>query len=77
MAPKRYVDEEHMLIHRENSEERGGAASPRASGTVDEAQSEQQMVLIAWKWKSKTKLIITSLGASHSTPTLFYPVLLV
>lgn len=38
-----------MLIHRDNPEERGQAASQLVIGDVDEAQSGQQMALIAWK----------------------------
>lgn len=47
MGGKREVDEEHMLIHRDNPEERGRAASQLVIGTVDEAQSGRQMALIA------------------------------
>lgn len=49
MGRKRKFDEEHMLIHRDNPEERGRAASRLVIGTVDEAQSERQMAEIAWK----------------------------
>lgn len=58
----REVDEEHMLIHRDNSEERGRAASPLVTGTVDEAQSECQMAVI---WGS-----LSPLSASRGTSTL-------
>ena len=46
MCRKRRVDEEHMLIHRDSSEERERADSQLVTGTADEAQSEQQMALI-------------------------------
>lgn len=46
---KREVDEEHMLIHRDNPVERGRAASQLVIGTVDEAHSGRQMALMAWK----------------------------
>lgn len=42
---ERGVDEEH----RDNPEERGRAANKLVTGTGNEAQSEQQMALIAWK----------------------------
>lgn len=40
ISGKREDDEEHMLIHRDNPEERGRAASQLVTGAVDEAQSE-------------------------------------
>lgn len=44
---KKEVDEEHMLIHRDNPVERGRAASQLVTGTVDEAHLGRQMALIA------------------------------
>lgn len=40
ISGKREDDEEHMLIHRDNPEERGRAASQLVTSAVDEAQSE-------------------------------------
>lgn len=51
MGRKRDADEEHMLIHRDNPEGGGRAASQLVTGTVDEKQSEQQMALIEWNCK--------------------------
>lgn len=62
-----------MLIHRDNPEERGRAASQLVIGTVDEAQSGQQMALIAWKcWEGGIcgrlrQASLSPLSASHST----------
>lgn len=49
MGRKREVNEKHMLIQRDNSEERERAARQLVPSTVDEAQSERQMALIACK----------------------------
>lgn len=60
-----------MLIHRDNPEERGQAARQLVIGDVDEAQSGQQMALIAWKvwggggWARQASL--SPLSASHCT----------
>lgn len=91
MDTNREVDEEHMLIHWDDPEERGKIASlpdiQTVSGTVDEAWSQQQMALIAWKYwgggqKGGSEGVrqgsLSLLPASHGTSTLpFYPVLLV
>lgn len=80
MSRKAEVDEEHMLICGDNPEERTRAASQLVAGTVDEAQSEQQMALTVWKcwggggmWKAKTRLIITSLYHMAHQPSLPSP----
>ena len=41
MDTKSIVDEEHMLIHRDNPEERGRVSNQLVAGTVAEAQSKQ------------------------------------
>lgn len=74
MGRKREADEEHMLIHRDNPEGRGRAASQLVTGTVDEKQSEQQMALIEWNCKEGVggggtvrQGSLSHLSASHGT----------
>lgn len=84
MGREREVDEEHMLIQRDNPEERRRAASQIFTGTVDGAQLGWQMAQIAWKclggvrrvWSAKTRLIITSLCITWhiSSPSPLSPI---
>lgn len=75
MRRKGEVDEKHMLIHRDNPEERGRAASHLVIGAEDEAQSGQQMALIAWKVLGRGECgrlrqgSLSPLSASHGTST--------